>query len=103
MIRARAIRNIRHRTNIKTREHETIQQLKRQTRELDQKLIQLERRIYLLTKVRQIEDTQFKNRLEIELMRLKDRKPELFTITGQEQINKLAVEFVTSLVRYLIE
>jgi transposase-like protein len=97
------IRNFRHRTNIKTRETKTIQQLKQQARELDQKRIQLEQRIGLLIKTHQIEEAQFKNRLEIELMRLKDRKPELFRITGQEQLVKLTAQLGLYVIRWLFE
>ena len=98
-----AIRNYRHRTNIKVKESTSIQQLKQQTHELDQKRIKLENRIRPLRKTRQIEEEQFKQRLENELIRLKDTKPELFQITAQEQLSKLTVELGTSIIRWLIE
>ena len=98
-----AIRNIRHRTNIKTRESVTIQQLKQQTHELDQKRIKLENRIRSLNTTRQIEEEQFHQRLETELIKLKDTKPELFQISAQEQLTKLTVELGSSIIRWLIE
>ena len=78
--------NYRHRNNIKTKETKTIQQLKQQTRELDQKRRKLEQRVGLLMKTYQIEEDKLRNRLETEIMRLKDIKPELFHITRQKQL-----------------
>ena len=98
-----AIRNYRHRTNIKTKETTSIQQLKQQTHELDQKRIKLENRIRPLRKTRQIEEEEFQQRLENALIRLKDSKPELFQITAQEQLTKLKVELGTSIIRWLIK
>jgi len=34
---------------------------------------------------------------------LKDKNPELFAITAQEQINKLTLQLATSFVKWLIE
>ena len=98
-----AIRNIRHRTNIKTKQTKNIQQLKQQTQELNQNIIKLENRIRPLRKTRQIEEEEFQQRLESELIRLKDTKPELFQITAQEQLSKLTVERGSSIIRWLIE
>jgi hypothetical protein len=98
-----AIRNYRHRTNIKTRETRSIRQLKHKTQELDKKRIKLENRIDSLRKTRQIEEEQFHQRLENELIRLKDQKPELFTITLQEQITKLNAHLASTFLRWLIE
>ena len=69
-----AIRNYRHRTNIKIKESTSIQQLKQQTQELDQKRIKLENRLDHLRKTRQIEEEGFQQRLENELIRLKDAR-----------------------------
>ena len=51
-----AVRNYRHRTNIKKKEIKSIQQLKQQTRILEQKRINLENRIRPLIKTRPIEE-----------------------------------------------
>ena len=105
-----AIRNIRHRTNIKTRETISIQQLKhekqeisRQTHEKNIQLKQLEARRNQVKQTLQIEETLLTKRLETALIRLKDKKPELFTINLQDQVNKLTVELASSFIRWLIE
>lgn len=105
-----AIRNIRHRDNIKTRETQTIQQLKhtkqtlkQQTQELKYRLTQLERKRNLLRTALQTEDQALKNKLETELTRLKNSKPELFQITGEEQLAKLTAQLAASIIRWLIE
>jgi hypothetical protein len=69
---------------------------------LDQRRVHLEQRIGLLRKTREIEEDEFKNKLETELIKLKDRKPELFTITAQEQLYKLAAELGRSIIRWLM-
>jgi transposase len=98
-----AIRNYRHRTNIKNKETQTIQQLKHQNQKLELVRIQLEQRIQILRETHQIEEDEFKKRLEKELMRLKDRKPELFFISGQEQLSKLTAQLGISLIRWLFK
>jgi transposase-like protein len=98
-----AIRNHRHRNNFRTRETKTIQQLKQQTLKLERKRMKLEQRIGLLSKTRQIEEDKFRNRLQSELTRLKNRKPKLFQITEQEQLAKLTVQLATSIINWLIE
>ncbi|MFC1804057.1 helix-turn-helix domain-containing protein [Thermoproteota archaeon] len=104
-----AIRNIRHRNNIKTRETRTIQQLNtekqkltQQTQELEHKLRQLEKRRDQLTQALQIEEKTFYKQIETTLIRLKDQKPELFTITEQEQISKLTAQLAGAVIRWLI-
>jgi hypothetical protein len=94
---------VRRARNIKTRETKTIKQLKQQTRELEQKRRKLEQRITLLMKNHRIEEDRFRHRLEAELTRLKDKKPELFHITEQEQIAKLTVQLGISFIRWLFE
>ena len=98
-----AIRNYRHRTNIKTKQTTSIQQLKQQTQILEQKRFKLENRIRPLIKTRQIEEKALRQRLELELIRLKDTKPELFEITAQDQLTKRTVELGTTFLRWLIK
>ncbi|MFC1803370.1 hypothetical protein ACFL0D_05325 [Thermoproteota archaeon] len=50
-----------------------------------------------------MEDNVFKNKLETELIKLKDRKLELFQITEQEQLSKLKAQLATSFIRWLFE
>jgi hypothetical protein len=105
-----AIRNKRHRNNIKIQTTQTIQQLmetkrglKRQTQEIQQELKQLTTRRNQIHQALQVEETQFIKKLKTELTKLKDRKPELFTITAEEQMQKLTVQLAVSFVRWLIE
>ena len=84
-----AIRNHRHRNKIKTRETQTIktlretrQTLTQQTREQEQSLTQLERKLEHLQTANQVQGQILRKRIVKELINLKDRKPELFQITG---------------------
>ena len=105
-----AVRNIRHRANIKTQTTETIQQLqdkrqtlKKQTQQLEQELKQLQTRRDQTHQALQVEEKQLMMKLETELNKLKETKPELFTITLEEQINKLTGQLATSFIRWLLE
>ena len=105
-----AIRNIRHRTNIKTRQTQTISQLKqekqkltRQTQEIEKQLKQLETRRDQVKQATQAEEENFKTKLEAELVQLKNTKPELFEITAQEQLTKLTTQLGLSLIRWVFE
>ena len=105
-----AIRNIRHRTNIKTRHTYTINQLNqekqnltRQTQETIKQLRQLETRRDKVGQALVIEENILNKRLETALVRLRDQKPELFTITIQDQVNKLTVELASSFIQWLIK
>ena len=105
-----AVRNYRHRTNIKTKQTKTIQQLNqenhdltRQTQEILKQLRQLEAKRDKVRQALQIEETALNKRIETALNRLRDKKPELFTITLQDQVNKLTVELASSFIQWLIE
>ena len=105
-----AIRNYRHRTNIHSKETTSIQLLKRekqklirQTQETEQQMRQLETRRDQVNQALAIEETLLNERLETTLIRLKDQNPELFTVTIQDQVNKLTVEIASSVIRWLIE
>ena len=105
-----AIRNIRHRVNIQTKQTQTIQQLKQekqkfadQTQETKKQIRQLEAQRAQVIQALAIEETILNKRLETALSRLKDKKPELFTINLQDQVNKLTVELASSFIRWLIE
>ncbi|MFC1803593.1 hypothetical protein ACFL0D_06470 [Thermoproteota archaeon] len=56
-----------------------------------------------LRKAPQAEDQEFKNKLEGELIKLKDRKPELFYITGQKQLSKIKTQLGISVIRWLFK
>jgi len=105
-----AIRNYRHRTNIKTKETNSIQRLKQEKMELlrqnQETKIQLKQLVVQRDQVKQslqIDETKLNKKLETALIKLKDKKPELFKITEQEQINKLTAQLATSILRWLIE
>jgi hypothetical protein len=105
-----AIRNIRNRNNIKTRETQTIQQLKekkhtlqQQTQQKERILKQLEQRRNQIQEALQAEEAKFNQKLETELIRLKDRKPELCTITAEEQMNHLKAQLASSFIRWLFQ
>jgi IS30 family transposase len=105
-----AIRNIRHRTNIKAKETITIQQLKetnqtfqKETKKLENHLKHLQRRKSHLKQAIEKDNELLQARLHKELLELRKRKPELFTITIQDQMNTLTAELTTSFIRWLIE
>jgi predicted transcriptional regulator len=105
-----AIRNIRHRDNIKSSEIQSIHQLKetkqtleQQTQQTEYELKKLEQRRNQIQRALQMEQTQLNQKLEIELTRLKDTKPELFTITAEEQLIKLTAQLGASILRWLFE
>ena len=88
-----AIRNYRHRTNIKSKESITIQQLKQEKQKLTKQSQEIEKQIKQLeTRAR-----------AAELINLKNRRPELFEITGQEQLAKLTAQLGLSLIRWVFE
>jgi len=99
-----AIRNIRHRTNIKTMQTQTIRQLQetkhkltQQTKKLEHNLKQIQERQVQLQLTLQTQETHFNTKLEKKLIRLKEQNPELFTVTVQDQVNKLTEQLVVSL------
>ena len=105
-----AIRNYRHRTNIKTKETINIEQLKqekqkltRQTQELEKQMKQLEARRNQIRQALRIEETQLTQKIQTELIQLKNKRPELFEITGQEQLAKLTTQLGLSLIRWVFE
>ena len=105
-----AIQNHRHRINIKTQTTQTIQYLKlekqklqHQTHQIERKLRQLQQRRNQIQQALQVEEIHFNQKLVTELNRLKYRKPELFTLTAEEQLSKLTAQLASSFIRWLIE
>ena len=105
-----AVRNYRHRTNIRSKETITLQQIKqeiqeltRQNQETNIQFRQLEAKRDQVKQALQIEEKIFHNKLETALIKLRDMKPELFTITIQDQINKLTLELASSFIQWLIK
>jgi len=102
------IRNIRHRTKLKTDTTKTLQTLIQDERELKVQTSRLQREVDTLTtrrnqirSVLRIEEQALNQRLQTALTRLKDQKPELFHITIEEQMEKLAGELTTAFLKWL--
>ena len=74
-----------------------------QTKETEKQIRHLETRRYQVRQGLQIEEIKPNTRLETALIKLRDKKPELFTITIQDQVNKLTGELATSFIKWLIE
>ena len=103
------IRNIRHRTKLKTDTTKTLQTLIQDERELKTQASRLQREVEALTTRREkiqtvlrIEEQALNQRLHIALIKLKDIKPELFHITGEEQLGKLVGEITGILLKWII-
>ena len=104
-----AIRNIRHRNKIKTKTRNTLQTLQENEKTLNKKVKRLQTQIRILqtrqqqvTKALQLDKTTLNNRLEKALYTMKNEKPELFKITPEEQLGKLAGELTGTFLKWLI-
>ena len=103
------IRNIRHRTKLKIHTRKILRELLQRERELKSQISRLQREVEALTtrrdeirSVLRIENQTLDQRLQTALTRLKDHKPELFRITIEDQIGKLAGELTGALIKWLI-
>jgi transposase len=102
------IRNIRHRLKLKTNTQDQLGVLLQEKGELEKKVqeqrqtqTQLSWQLESLQKKRQETQTYLKldqlileQKLQISLIELKIKKPELFYMSGAEQIAKLAIHFI---------
>ena len=102
------IRNMRHRLKLKTNTQNQLQPLLREKKELEKKVqeqrqtqTQLSWQLESLEKTRQETQTYLKldqqtleQKLQTALVELKTKKPELFYVTGAEQIAKLGAYFI---------
>ena len=112
-----AIRNLRHRLKLKTETSDTIQsllskkdhieaeltKLKQTHRELSTEISDLQKRRDATSQALQVEQAILTKRISTELTELKTQKPELFHITGQEQLAKLTGALFGSFLRWLFE
>jgi septal ring factor EnvC (AmiA/AmiB activator) len=105
-----AIRNIRHRHNLEQNTKKTLATLKQETKTiqkrkstLEQQIARLQTRRDQVTKALQVDEQTLEQRIHNSLTRLKHQQPELFYITGQEQLGKLTAQLATYLIRWLIE
>ena len=110
-----AVRNIRYREGLKTTTANQLPELTRQRDKLRGEVTQLtQRRIWLLaenssirtrrdqaSKAFQLDEETLKTRIQSEIVKLKQQRPELFIMTGQEQLNRLTVELTTTFLRWL--
>ena len=106
------IRNIRYRLNLRRRLEDNITSLNKQQKDLQSKINELEKTIEHLTNEIEILEKKkeqyksllnsnkesIKKMMEDHLIELKKEKPELFSITEEEQIAKLVGNFVKWLI-----
>ena len=104
------IRNIRHRVKIRADTQDSIHSLSSERNSLRLSVMGLRREVSVLqarrnaiSKLLQTEVETLKTRLQRTLLNLKDQKPELFQITGEEQILKLTGQLLGSFLRWLIK
>jgi hypothetical protein len=97
-----AIRNIRYRNQLKSKIIRSIQELKQENQKLKRTNLYLKAREQDLAKAVQIDEKTLHLKIETSLTQLKHKKPELFYISGQEQINKLTAQIATSFIQWLI-
>ena len=103
------IRNIRHRTKLKKHTTKSLQTLLQQEKEFAARNSHLQREVdYLTTRRNEIrsilrmDEQAINQRLQISLTRLKDKNPELFCFTIEEQFGKLAGELTGALLKWLL-
>jgi len=104
-----AIRNYRHRNKIKTKTQNSIQTLKENEKTLNKNVKRLQSQIKILqtrhrevSNALQLDKTTLNNRLEKALYTMKNQKPELFKITTEQQLGKLAGELTGTFLKWLI-
>lgn len=110
-----AVRNIRYREGLKVATANQLPELTRQRDYLKQEITQLtQRRTNLLdeynsirakavqaSKALQLDEETLRTRIQSELVKLKQNRPELFLMSGQEQLNRFTADLATILVRWL--
>ena len=109
------IRNIRHRLKLEADTRDTIQTLIQERDALKKKITQhkhtrsdlsyeiksLQKRKEDLSKTIAIDEETLNNKLVLALARLKDQKPDLFYISGAEQLGKLAGTLAGAFLQWL--
>ena len=103
------IRNLRHRMKLKTTTKETINSLRHEIKQLKQEKTGLLRDISSMksrrtdiSKALKTDEATLQQRLVVTLSKMKDEKPELFNITLEEQIGKIAAEVTTTFLRWIV-
>jgi hypothetical protein len=95
---------------MKTSRRESIKQLSSKRQDLSQQvyhvggeLWRLESRKRDIDKALKVDEATLNTRLKTALRKLKNTRPDLFEITLEEQLGKIAAELTGTLIRYLIE
>ncbi len=103
------IRNIRHRNKLKTKTKKTLETLRHDERILTRRVTKLNMDIRTLTRKKQdlqkalnTDEQTLDSKLQRALYKMRDQKPELFNITLEDQIVKMAAELSLNLLRWLI-
>lgn len=103
------IRNIRHRKKLKTQTRQTLGALKQDEKILTKRVTRLRRDVKTLDLRRKAvqqalntEEQTLDTKLQTALYKLRDLKPELFIITLQDQIGKMAAEISVNLLKWLV-
>jgi hypothetical protein len=103
------IRNIRHRTQLKTKKKRSLETLRQDEVTLTGQVTQLRRYIQKLETRRKTiqqalntEEQALDTKLQRALSKMKDEKPELFNITFEEQIAKIAVELTGTFLKWIV-
>jgi hypothetical protein len=82
---------------------ETRLKLNQDSKRLKVELHSLQSRKQSLEKAIQLDEAILETRLQSALRKLKNTRPDLFQITLEEQLGKIAAELTGSLIRYLFE
>ena len=103
-----AIRNQRHRMKLQAETKTSLQSLLRKKKALSTKVMYLKSEVRTLqerrediSKILGTEEEALTERLTTALTRLKDERPELYQITGAEQIGKLAGTLTAAFIKWL--
>ena len=103
------IRNIRHRNKLKTKTRQSLETLRQDEKDLTRRVSRLRRDIKTLETRKQTvqqalntEEQTLDTKLQTALYKLRDLKPELFIITLQDQIGKMAAEISVNLLKWLV-
>ena len=104
------IRNIRHRMKLQAETKESLKSLVYEEKALSKKMSNLRIEVSSLqarrkdiSKVLSMEEQALNSKLESALCRLKDQKPELFSISVEEQLGKIAGLLGGAFIKWLFE
>lgn len=104
------IRNIRHRMKLQAETKKSLKSLVDEERTLTKKMSNLrieisslQARMKDVSKALSMEEQALNSKLESALRRLKDQKPELFSISVEEQLGKIAGLLGGAFIRWLFE